>query len=218
MVFKEKRTLIFSLVVLAVFLVANYRYDPRTEPAREAYSLPLTIGKWRATDVNYDRDKLISWLGAKDIVFRRFTNPPGSTVVTLYLGIYQDFESSDKAHAPEVCYPGQGWKILSKDNVNLSFQNGIFKVKRMVIAKQYDQEVVYSWWQTKDKAICSNAHYHFHQILNRILGKDNSSVWVRISSESNKEGDSGQGEEDIIQFCSSIIPLLSNYFQTEKAK
>ncbi len=211
MVFKEKRTIAFVIIVISVFLSANYLRIPRAEKKGEAYVLPLTIGQWEGSEVQYNRELLTSWLGTQAILFRSYKNETRGYDVTVYIAYYDTLDSSDMAHAPEVCYPGQGWKITSSSDVPFVLSGNNARVKRMVIEKDSAREVVYSWWETGNRVFPYNSWYHLYQILNKFTFKDTSSIWVRISSETN--GDSGQGEEMIRLFCKDAAPLLANYFR-----
>jgi EpsI family protein len=119
------------------------------------------------------------------------------------------------AHAPEVCYPGQGWKILSDKDTQFTTSSGIpVSYKNMFIEKEDVNEVVYSWWQTKDKIFAGNSWYHLSQIVDKVLARDTSSIWVRISAENPKGKEKGNSGEAMIRaFCEEAVPLFPNYFK-----
>jgi len=215
MVLKEKRVIILIIVVLAVFFVANsFRSSPDRPPITEAYSLPLTFGTWEGTDLVYNRELLTSWLGTDFITFRNYENRANGHVVTLYLAYYPDLDSSDMAHSPEVCYPGQGWKITKDDDIDIMISGRRENVMRLDIHKGSEQQVVYSWWQTENRIIGENAWYHLYQILNKVARRDTSSIWVRISTESAKGPEGEDPEEDVlVPFSNDIADLLANYFK-----
>ncbi|HPR73411.1 MAG TPA: EpsI family protein [Bacteroidales bacterium] len=214
MVFKEKRVIILIIVVLAVFFMANSFRANTEKPIAEAYVLPLVFGSWEGTDLTYNRKLLTSWLGTDFITFRNYKNSANGSVVTLYIAYYPDLESSDMAHSPEVCYPGQGWEITKGEDTEIILQGKKVNIKRLYIKKESEQQVVYSWWQTEHKIIAENSWYHLYQILSKVSHRDTSSIWIRISTESTKGLRREISEEKVlIPFSNDIMDLLANYFK-----
>ncbi len=215
MVLKEKRVFVLIIVVLAVFFVANsFRSNPDRPQITEAYSLPLTFGDWEGTDLVYNRELLTSWLGTDFITFRNYENKANGRVVTLYAAYYPDLEASDMAHSPEVCYPGQGWKITKDDDIDIMISGRRENVMRLDIQKGSEQQVVYSWWQTENRIIGENSWYHMYQILNKVAHRNTSSIWVRISADSARGARGEDPEQDVlIPFSNDIADLLANYFK-----
>lgn len=212
MVFKDKRNLIFILVVLALFLATSYPQRLTEEKKGEVYFLPLTIGQWRGLDMQYDRDLLASWLGHPEITFRNYRNELKDYNVSIYIAYYRNLEASDKAHAPDVCYPGQGWQVVSDEDVAFDFPHKKTRIRRMDVEKDSEHQVVYSWWETSRRIIPYNSWYHLYQILNKITFQDTAAIWVRISSES---ADRNAGEEAVKAFCRDAAPMFDNYFKQQ---
>jgi EpsI family protein len=212
MVFREKKVIVFVGCVLAVFLATTLAKMPSQAERKGVYAFPAAVGAWQASDLPIYKEMFT--LGTKHMVFRQYRNSGNGAVVTVYIAYYPDLESSDLAHAPEVCYPGQGWEILSNDEKRLALSTGVgIPVKRMVIEKGGEQEVVYSWWQTQGRILASNSWYHLYQIMNRIAFKDTSSIWVRISARAGIESSKPQAERTVQEFCDAAAPLMSNFFQ-----
>jgi len=216
MVLKEKRTIIFIAAVLIIFLgTRSFMVPQHRQDQGSVYAFPTTMGQWQGNDVSFDRDLLASWLGTNNMVFRRYHDDSRGYAVTVYIAYYQDMGTSDLAHAPEVCYPGQGWKIVSNREIDFVPAGSGINVKRMHIARNMEQEVVYSWWQTRERIIPSNSRYRLYQIINRISGNDIASIWVRVSAESAGPGRTDDlGEEMVNAFCGEALPLLANYFKS----
>jgi len=215
MAFKEKRTVIFVIVVLAVFLTASYfRYSSGKPFEKDVYSLPLTFGQWEGDQIAYDRELLTTWLGTNHMIFRQYRNRVNGKVVAIYIAYYPTMEASDMAHSPEVCYPGQGWKIMTDNDITFDLLDRKVSINRLYIEKKSNQEVVYSWWQTSNKIFADNSWYHLAQIINRVSFMDTSSIWVRISAGSTTSLDNKNPDEDSLKaFIIDITPLLANYFQ-----
>lgn len=215
---KGKRTIIFIIIVLTVFMAATYLENSPPQRGGREYSLPSSFGNWQGIDVSFDRALLTSWLGTNHMVFREYRNNMTNHVVTLYAAYYTDIAASDMAHEPEVCYPGQGWSIISNKTVSMVLNGKSLRIKRMSIIKGDRQEIVYSWWQTKDQIMGENWRYHLYQIKNRLLNRSTDSLWIRVSSEyPEQESLSNKSEESLHTFCNDVLPILSYYFESRSS-
>jgi len=214
-----KSSLVLAALILAAFGLVVYAQRPEERPAFNGYAIPESIGRWRGVEVNFDRERLESWLGTRWMVFREYRDASGGANVTVYVAYYPNLEASDMAHEPEVCYPGQGWSIRSDTLSQLRLSDGLVEAKRMVIEKGSMREVVYSWWQTEDRAVASNWSYHLDQVKRRLSGRGTSSLWVRVSAGcSGPENDllGSDCDRAIAEFCSELYPLLKNYFRDDR--
>jgi len=210
----RKRTLILIFFALTVYASSYGIRWSGQEAARNVYTLPLSTGDWEGSDISYDHDLLTSWLGTTHIVFRSYQDHRRGYMVTLYLAYYPDIGSADMAHAPEVCYPGQGWSIRSNDIVECTISGRQVWVKRLAIEKASQEEVVYSWWQTGRAIYARNSTYHLSQIFRSMVSRDTSAIWVRISAETNSmQGKTNSGEEAIRIFCTEVAPMFDLYFK-----
>lgn len=218
MVFREKKTVIFILAVLVVFLVSSLTRVSSQTRKGDIYVLPTSFGAWQSRELDYNRELLTGWLGTDHIIFRRYQNTESRDEVVLYIAYYKDLESSDLAHAPEVCYPGQGWRILSNQKTQLNLTAGTHtNAKRIIIEKDSEQEIVYYWWQTEGNTFAGNSFYHLLQIMDRITFKDTSSVWVRISARNDWINEQDVVPDKVIrEFCEEAVPLIDQYFKQGK--
>jgi len=202
--------------VLAVLLAATYLGRRPVEQDGVVYTLPSDFGTWRGVDVSYNRDLLTSWVGTEHMAFKEYHNTGTGHRVTMYIAYYPDMGASDMTHAPEVCYPGQGWSITDNNTINHVLSGKTVRVKRMAVEKGDRWEVVYSWWQTRDRVIAENWQYRLFQVWNRLLKRDTASLWVRISAEHGTAlGTISRAEEAIHAFCTDLSPLLGHYFLQE---
>ncbi len=209
---KTRNTIAFCVITLAVFVASSIlaRRPINADPA--VGELPETIDGWKAKYVQFDRALLTSWLGTDSMVFREYVNTAQGVAVVVYAAYYPDMDASDRAHAPEVCYPGQGWTVRRNAHVDILLDGDIpVSVKRMVVEKGTDREVVYSWWQTSDGIIAENWQYRLRMVTRRLLGRETSSVWVRISAP--ESGPGGPPADRVLQsFARQMYPLLMLYF------
>jgi len=204
-----KRVILVVALMVVVFLGALSARHSMHSDYTSSYELPLMIGSWKGEDANTNLDSLRSELGAQSIVFRTYSI--GNTAVTLYLAYYKDVDSANRVHAPTVCYPGQGWTVKADEIVSLDVPARKIKVNPLVIEKEKERELVYNWWRTGDAVLPRNSMNRFYQMLKSVLGKNPSTIWVRLSIRAT--GDPGADEKELARFAQDITPFLGNYFR-----
>lgn len=215
MVFPKKIIIIYIIAVLAVISLVSFLDHPRTTTNSVDYNLPVAFGQWHGRDVADNIQNLMDWLGTDKMIFRSYKNGVTGQVVTLYVAYYPDMVASDAAHAPEVCYPGQGWTINANERARFALGGEDVTVKRLYIKKGDIKEVVFSWWQSEDRVIAENSAFRLHLIGNSLLNKNTASLWVRASVEYTGDGSSATRAEEMLGvFCSDVFPLLRGYFQS----
>jgi len=203
-----KRVAFILALTIVVFLCALYARNAMHTEYMSTYKLPVVIGDWRGEDAVVNIDFLRSELGTQNMIFRSYSN--GKGVVTMYLAYYKDVDSANRCHSPNVCYPGQGWTVAADDMATVDVHGRNFDINRLVINKNSETELVYNWWQTGDAVFPRNSTNRFYQMFKSILGKNPSTVWVRLSVRASN--DKRSDEEMLIRFTKDIMPLLGNYF------
>jgi len=203
-----KRLIFIIVLVLVVFLGAVYAKKAMHSEYMSTYELPGRIGDWQGENLDTNLDFLRSELGAQSILFRTYVKQ--DTTITLYLAYYKDVDSANRVHSPTVCYPGQGWKVISDDVLGLNMNGRKVDINRLVIEKEKERELVYNWWQTGDAAFPRNSTNRFYQMYKSVSGDNPSTVWVRLSTSMNRSAHAD--ESDIGRLTTEIIPLLHGYF------
>lgn len=202
----KKDAILVLVLALTVFGTAHVVRRGLCSEHGSASRVPDLVGSWRSTDAGADLDFLKSSLGAQDIVFRNYYS--GMDMVNLYIAYYKDVDSANRVHAPAVCYPGQGWKIVVDETVTRVMCGKKVRINRIVIQKEDRKEMVYNWWQTGDKTIAANSVNRFYQMFRSITGRDPSTLWVRLSIALKNDED--KQEELALKFCNDLKPLLVN--------
>jgi EpsI family protein len=179
-----------TAVVLALFLITGLfvnlkdRRAQSMELAPEGKTLPRLIEDWEGVDLPYDARIFEGVLGADATTFREYVDSGSARAVQTYLAYYRSMERSDLAHAPEVCYVGQGWEIVKtgRETLKLGDGAGTVRASRMLIAKGDRRELVLYWYQVKDRTFTGIAGERMQLIFNRMLGKPDENLWEEALS------------------------------------
>jgi exosortase D (VPLPA-CTERM-specific) len=114
--------------------------------------------------------------GAEE-AFSAFYNNDKQNGVSLYMGYRSTaFLSNENFfHSPTVCLPASGWTILSKSThvIGNVPQFGKLEVGQLIMEEMGEKELVYYWFQTKDKTTPYKTINRFHLAVHA-LERDNT--------------------------------------------
>jgi len=125
--------------------VSSYTLSNRADPDINRLSLtsfPLKITDW----VGYEsplQDDVVAVAGASDYFHANFVR--NKELVNVYLTYYADQKGGQVPHSPEVCLPGDGWKIVSNTPIFIKDGSADFEANRLLIKKGKRAIIAYYW-------------------------------------------------------------------------
>lgn len=177
------------MVVSAVFSVAA---RPNTKGADGAprYLLenivPTQFGDWRllpeqgAQVVNPQTQALLDTLYSQ-ILTRTYVNSEGYRIM-LSLAYGDDQRGGLQAHKPEVCYPAQGFKLLSNQAGELPTPYGNIAVRRLNTQHGERHEPVTYWLNISDTVVTNELQKRMVQMRLGLTGEVPDGLLFRVSS------------------------------------
>ncbi|MCG8551363.1 MAG: EpsI family protein [Desulfobacterales bacterium] len=167
-------TSIVLLVAVAV-LTLNASALPPIKIKGGIANFPTRFDSWQGTPEAVDAE-IIDASGAEEAFNCFYSNEAGEGV-SLYMGYRSTafLENENFFHSPTVCLPSSGWKVLEKSKYVIRGVPGFntLPVTEMVIESMGRKQLVYFWFQTKDKATHDKNINRFHLALHA-LKKDNT--------------------------------------------
>lgn len=111
--------------------------------------IPSAFGDWReekqtsALIIDPAQQETINKIYSKTLS-RTYVNPQGERVM-LSIAYGEDQRDGMQMHYPEVCYPAQGFQLLSKREADLSLRQSTLRVKRLhtLLGSQRNEPVTY---------------------------------------------------------------------------
>jgi EpsI family protein len=158
---------------------AGPRYVPET-------IVPKDFGGWRevaqegAQVVNPQTQELLNKLYSQ-ILTRTYVNASGYRVM-LSLAYGDDQRADLTAHKPEVCYPAQGFALLSNDSSNVATPFGDIAARRLNTRMGARHEPVTYWFTVADTAIRNKVEQRMIEIRSGLTGQVPDGLLVRVSS------------------------------------
>jgi EpsI family protein len=147
---------------------------------------PKSFGNWRvdtnmpATIVSPDVEALLKSLYAQT-VSRTYIGPQGERIM-LSVAYGGDQSDATRAHRPDVCYPAQGFDILSNRNAHIDVGPAELPVRHMVAKLGQRLEPVTFWFVVGEHVAVSGQQQKLAQLSYGVRGVIADGMLVRVSS------------------------------------
>ena len=149
-------------------------------------AFPKTFGDWRvddrmpvvlpAPDVQAKLDEIYN-----QVLTRSYVSSTGERIM-LSVAYGGDQSDGTRAHRPEVCYPAQGFQILSSESANLAIEGHSLHVRRLFAKQGSRDEPITYWVVVGDKVATSSTEQKLAQLRFGIRGYIPDGMLVRVSS------------------------------------
>lgn len=156
--------------------------------------------------------RVIEELKLDDYIFQTYTRNGGA--VTLYVGYYFSGKKVGAAHDPQVCYPGQGWKLSNKEKGTYELKNGEKVDYSSIIAAQGgSKDLIFYWFQVNDKTADNTLFQKMILLQNKILQQGENNAFVRVSTSLNEES-IHLAQKRILDFMEDFYPIFLEYIES----
>ena len=173
--------------------------------------ISLTLDRWQGEEIALS-DAVAEMLRADSQIRRRYQNP-NSDLVWLYVGYYRTDRGGRPEHTPWVCYPSQGWVILSAIEmpaVGASSEGLGGKLNEIVVEQGGERRLVHFWYQThRTKSIATETRLTIDHVLGRlsVTGRADGAL-VRLSTPIDRTGIT-PARRRLRNFATVLAPALS---------
>ena len=176
---------------------------------------PLVFEDWKGR-FEYIDPEIIDRSGAEEAFSSLYRNSKHDEV-SLYLGYRKTafLENENFFHSPTVCLPSSGWKTMGRTAhriINVSgFQT--LQVTRMTAEYLGRRQLVYFWFQTKDKATYNKNINRFHLALHAIRGDNTHDLFIRTITPivGNEKIETAEARMD--QFVRDMMDTLLKFLK-----
>jgi EpsI family protein len=202
------------VIVLAVGLaLAAVIVHGRPGPVAGARSEPLDaafarVGPWVGGERELLDKRIEEALDLDDYTHRPYTLD-GQTV-WLYVGYHLRGESIGAAHSPLVCYPGQGWRILDQEKMELECRGLPLRLMRLTVVKDGREDVVLFWFQAHGRSTAGSFRQKVIAFRARTFYGRSDSAFVRVSVPVGADG-RGAALATGLSFIEAFYPRFHQY-------
>lgn len=156
---------------------------------------------------------IVQVLGADDYLDATFIAPDGRAPVNIFASYYTDQSRGEGLHSPEICLPANGWEIASFDRHTLimpSTPYGSFEVNRATIRKGLQQQLVYYWFEGRNRRETNDILAKFTVLLDALRTGRTDGALIRFITPI-ENGDIGAAEARLTAFIATALPNLPDF-------
>jgi EpsI family protein len=195
---------LFGATFAGVQAATKHRYAQKRLPSLDG--LPYQVGEWSGSDAKFDPVYGVDPADSSFLrVYRRRTNPP----VIAYVGFFADLTTILDIHTPELCYPAQGWTIVSAgDSQVANFRGYRIRAKEIVADKNGERRLIVWWYNAGSSPIETRIRYVYAMLaMSTVTGRTDGSM-IRLETLVDSAGQAA-AERTIDAFQKGFIPELS---------
>ncbi|VAW74833.1 Eight transmembrane protein EpsH / EpsI protein [hydrothermal vent metagenome] len=209
------RTLVASILVLAVAAVLSLSLGQREEivPQRTDFSrFPLKIGDWKGMP-NRMEQIYLDVLKLDDYIIADYADS-FQNKVNFYVAYYGSQRKGESAHSPRTCLPGGGWQIasLTEKTVETGLKNDVpLKVNRVVIKKGESAQLVYYWFQGRNRVIANEYMVKWFLFWDALKKNRTDGALVRVTTLVRPGENIQDADRRVSDFVGEVSAVLSEY-------
>jgi exosortase D (VPLPA-CTERM-specific) len=178
-------------------------------------NFPLTFKGWEGKQENLDPE-MIALSGAEEAFSGTYTNNSGD-MVSLYIGYRGSpfVESGTFFHSPNVCLPSSGWKTLSRSRHEIKDVPyfGTITISKMLVEKMGERELVYFWFQTKNRTAYDVNINRFHLTMHALERDNTHDLFIRVIAPVKPDVTEKESEAKMDQFVRNVMAALLDYLK-----
>jgi len=205
---------LFSLALILFMMIASTQISYREEiaPSRESFSdFPMSVGGW--TGKSFPMEEIyVKALRFDDYLLADYRTS-GGPPVNLYIAYYRSQRKGQSAHSPRTCIPGGGWEITSFESRRLyplSSENDL-TVNRAIIQKGNDRQVVFYWFQQRDRILTNEYLVKFYLFWDALTKHRTDGALVRLTAPIARGENELDVDRHLSEFAKEVSPLLARY-------
>ena len=174
---------------------------------------PKVIGDWVVDDrmpvqlVSPDTAALLNKL-YNQTLSRTYISPKGERIM-LSVAYGGDQSDGTRAHRPEVCYPAQGFQLLSSQSGHLSLPTFSMPVRRLVAKQGGRTEPITYWTVIGDKVTVTGTEAKLAQLSYGMRGVVPDGLLVRVSTIDTNTEAAFALQQQFVQQMVVAIPRAS---------
>ncbi len=173
--------------------------------------IPATFADWK--EEHHTSTPIIDPLQQKNIdkiysktLSRTYINPKGYRIM-LSVAYGEDQRDAMQTHYPEVCYPAQGFQVISKHRSVLELESGKLPLKLLetALGEQRYEPVTY-WTMIGDVAVLDGTEKKLQEIRYGLRGEIPDGLLFRVSSIENDSPHAFKIQESFISEMLTAMP------------
>jgi EpsI family protein len=165
---------------------------------------PRRLGEWVGTDRELS-DRQYELLETREVLFREFRKGGAGPEVLACVAVAG--ANRKVAHPPEICYRGQGWRIVDQSEVELTIAGVKRRVQELHIEKNGREHLVQSWYRVGERETPSYLLQQWLGLVADLTRSVEPSALLRFSAPI-EDGDARAARAALTEFLAIALPEL----------
>lgn len=172
--------------------------------------IPRTFDGWREEPqrvplvINPQTQQLLDKLYSQ-ILGRTYVNDSGYRVM-LSIAYGRDQREGMQAHRPEVCYPAQGFSLVSSQPVELATPYGTISARRLFATQGSRREPITYWYTVGNRSVGGGIEKKLVEMRFGLTGRIPDGLLFRVSSIDGDQARAGRIQEQFIDRLLASLP------------
>jgi EpsI family protein len=216
----KRSTIAAAGMLFTAGAAALLKPEPKIRQSADAFDLQLSVpksfGAWRheqamgAVIVDPQSKELLDKIYSQ-ILSRVYRDLQGYRVM-LSIAYGSDQRGALAAHKPEICYPAQGFTMISEAEAEIKTPEGSIPVRRLQMALGARKEPIVYWFTVGDQAIQTAFDRRLATLKSTMTGRIPDGLLFRVSSI---DSDSNAA---FLKQSSFVVELLSAVSRSARTK
>ena len=200
----------FMLGTLIIAVIASSSFVEREERvlvSKPFSAFPQMLGKWQANE-----KRLPAAIIDSSDYYNATFNSSEVKGINLYIAYYADQKLGAAPHSPELCIPGDGWKITSNKPYKIKNKKGeATVVNRLIITKGEHTIITYYWLKQGSKTFIKQYMARLDLILFAIKENRADAALIRMVSEVGKNETMSDTDARMQEMATELLDVISEY-------
>jgi EpsI family protein len=177
-------------------------------PTDRTSAIASVAGGWTGEDLDLDL-RVFEILETKDVLYRVFTHPDQPQPVDFY--VIHTGSGRTAAHAPEICYQGDGYEITAQKRTTLPTAHGTIPINRMIVEHVTGDLLVYFWYRLEGKNTASWSDLQWLNLLRHIGTPPSEGSTLRITTPIVRAAPAADPHSDILSPIQAADARLTTF-------
>jgi EpsI family protein len=175
-------------------------------------AVPVTFGEWHqetaavATIINPEQKAMLDRVYSQTLS-RTYTNAAGYRIMlSIAYGRNQSKEGQSQMHKPEICYPAQGFRVLSTQRSGMQFGSQSVATTQLETQLSKRVEPLTYWSVVGDQVVVTGMDARIVELKYAFENQIPDGMLVRISSIDSQSSNAYALQEDFAHAMVAAIP------------
>ena len=203
------------VLILATALAVNMMPERKDiiPDRKEFFNFPLQMGEWSGKSGRMEQ-QFIDALHFDDYILAEYSHSALQGTVGLYIGYYAQQRADKTPHSPKACLPGGGWAMTDISTRNLSdltIGRAPLKVNRVIIEKGENTQLVYYWFQQRDRVLTNEWDVKLYLLIDSINKSRTDGALVRLTTMIPDGEDLEAGDKRLSLLTEKLTGVLPEF-------